>query len=229
MRRTGSPTTRLGRLFRGRYFASNRPKNCLTNPIDSTLVEMQGAKKIVKKDGAPSELEVKVANELVNLEANQQVGATVKTLVFSAAKEIELDGGKKAVLIFVPVPVVAEFRKVQKTVVEELEKKFGGGAQVLVIANRTMVSPGTWQRSKKFSGVRPRSRTLKAVQEALLDDLVFPTEITGKRTRVRTDGSRLLKVLLAQKDAVAVEGKLDTFRTVYKKLTSKDVSFELRA
>ena len=42
-----------------------------------------------------------------------------------------------------------------------------------------------------------RSRSLTVVQENMLNDLVYPTEIVAKRTRVKTDGSKLLKVLVA--------------------------------
>lgn len=38
------------------------------------------------------------------------------------------------------------------------------------------------------------SRTLTAVHDAILEELVYPSEIVGKRTRVKLDGSKLIKV-----------------------------------
>ena len=38
--------------------------------------------------------------------------------------------------------------------------------------------------------VRPRSRTLTSVHEAILDDLVFPANICGKRTRHALDANK---------------------------------------
>nr|XP_029504285.1 40S ribosomal protein S7-like [Oncorhynchus nerka] len=70
------------------------------------------------------------------------------------------------------------------------------------------------------------SRTLTAVHDAILEDLVFPSEIVGKRIRVKLDSSRLIKVHLDKAQQNNVEHKVETFSGVYKKLTGKDVVFE---
>ena len=99
------------------------------------------------------------------------------------------------------------------------------GHHVVIVAQRTMMKK-SYARNRKFNGPRPRSRTLKSVQEAILADLVYPTEIVGKRTRFSVDGSQVIKVHLNPKDQADVELKLDTFSAVYKKLTNKNVQFE---
>ncbi|PRD25029.1 UNVERIFIED_CONTAM: RpS7 [Trichonephila clavipes] len=70
------------------------------------------------------------------------------------------------------------------------------------------------------------NRTLTAVHDAILEDLVFPAEIVGKRIRIRLDGSKLIKVHLDKTQQTNIEHKTDTFAAVYKKLTGKEVTFE---
>ena len=60
----------------------------------------------------------------------------------------------------------------------------------------------------------------------MLQDLVYPTEIVGKRTRVKADGSKVMKVQLNSKDQANVESKTEAFAAVYKALCNKDVTFE---
>jgi small subunit ribosomal protein S7e len=76
--------------------------------------------------------------------------------------------------------------------------------------------------------MRPRNRTLTAVHENLLDDLIQPSAIIGKRLRVRVDGSQFYKIHLDQNDKEFLEDRLDAIATVYKKLTTKDIVFEFR-
>lgn len=64
------------------------------------------------------------------------------------------------------------------------------------------------------------------MHEAVLEDLVHPSEIVGKRVRYRLDGSRIMRVYLDPKERNTTEYKLDTFAGVYKKLTGKEVTFE---
>ena len=139
--------------------------------------------------------------------------------------EIGVGGGRKAIIIFVPVPQLKSFQKIQVRLVRELEKKFSG-KHVVFIAQRRILPKPTRKSRTKNKQKRPRSRTLTAVHDAILEDLVFPSEIVGKRIRVKLDGSRLIKVHLDKAQQNNVEHKVETFSGVYKKLTGKDVNFE---
>lgn len=65
--------------------------------------------------GAPSETETVVAQALLDLEANvPELKVELRPLQISAAKEIDVKGGKKAIVIFVPVPQLKAFHKIQQ-------------------------------------------------------------------------------------------------------------------
>ena len=175
-------------------------------------------RKIVKeKDATPDEFEESVAQALFDLEAtNNELKVDLRDLFINSAKEVEISSGRKAIVIHVPFRLLKAFHKVQQRLVRELEKKFSG-RDVVVVANRRILP----RPSTGAALARPRSRTLTAVHAALLEDLVYPTEIVGKRTRFRVDGSKVLKVFLDPKDRNTTEYKLDTFAGVYKRLTGK--------
>ena len=124
----------------------------------------------------------------------------------------------------VPYIQLQMFRKIQTKLVRELEKKFSGKHVVIVANRRILKKPGKSNNVKKQK--RPFSRTITAVHTAILEDLTFPVEIVKKRTRVRADLTKQIKVFLDPKEQATVESKVDTFAAVYKRLTGKEIAFE---
>ncbi|PKA67113.1 40S ribosomal protein S7 [Apostasia shenzhenica] len=180
-------------------------------------------KKIHKEnDVEPTDFEDTVAQALFDLEnSNQELKSDLKDLYINSAVQMDISGNRKAVVIHVPYRIRKAFRKIHVRLVRELEKKFSG-KDVIFVASRRIVRP-----PKKGSAVvRPRSRTLTAVHDAILEDVVYPAEIVGKRVRYRLDGSKIIKIFLDPKERNNTEYKLETFSGVYRKLCGKDVVFE---
>merc|ERR1711988_190435 len=169
-------------------------------------------------------IEKQISQALLDLEVNSDLKSHLRELNITAAKEVEVGAGKKAIVIFVPVPQLRAFQKIQTRLVRELEKKFSGKHVVFTAQRRILPKPT--RKTNKLKQKRPRSRTLQAVHTAILDDLVYPAEIVGKRIRIRLDGSRLFKVHLDKTQQTNIEHKTETFASVYKKLTGKEVNFE---
>lgn len=185
-----------------------------------------GDKKIRKEKGAaPDAFEKSVGQAFDELEkSGSEIKAELRELFITSAKEIDCGGGKTAVVIFVPFRLLTKFHKVQSRLVRELEKKFSG-KNVVIIAQRKII-PRERKNGRLNPQKRPRSRTLTAVHDSILEDMVFPTEIVGRRTRYKVDGTRLMKIFLDPKEQTNAEYKTETFAHVYKTLTGKDAVFE---
>ena len=186
---------------------------------------MSAASKILSEK--PTELELQVGQALIDLENSAtDLKAQPRPLQLKSVREIEVSGGKKAVVIFFPPPALQSVHKVQQRLTRELEKKFSDRHVVFLAERRILAKPG---RRNRQTQKRPISRTLTAVHDAMLEDLVFPTEIIGKRVRYQVGGSKLQKVILDNKDSAVIDYKLESFQAVYNKLTGKQVVFEIPA
>ncbi|KAH9828928.1 40S ribosomal protein S7 [Teratosphaeria destructans] len=194
----------------------------------------------------PSEIETNIATALYELESNiADMKAALRPLQFVSARErswaleisfnalttrnlqIEVGHGRKAIVIFVPVPLLGGWHRSQQRLTRELEKKFSDRHVLIVASRRILPRPKRSNRSRTTqTQKRPRSRTLTAVHDAILADLVYPVEIVGKRVRTREDGSKILKIVLDEKERGGVDYRLDTYSEVYKRLTGKGVNFE---
>ncbi|KAI3761332.1 hypothetical protein L1987_51744 [Smallanthus sonchifolius] len=147
-----------------------------------------------------------VAQALFDLEnTHQELKSDLKDLYINTANQIDVSGNRKAVVIHVPYRLRKSFRKIHTKLVRELEKKFNG----LLSPQRKVLQP-----------------TLTSVHDAMLEDVVHPAEIVGKRVHYRLDGSKTIKIYLDPKARNDTEYKLQTFSGVYSKLSGKDVVFE---
>ncbi|CAD8174951.1 unnamed protein product [Paramecium pentaurelia] len=171
--------------------------------------------------------------ELSNLE--QQVGvaltqieqslADAKNLKLSSVVDYtaKINAKKQVYLVYIPHPCLSVFNKVSSKLLPELEKRLK--ATILVVAKRTIESK--WVK-KHRSQTRPNSRTLISVYDAILEDLIAPTFILGRRTRVRVDGSKFYRIFLDEQDQAELEPRLDAIKAVYKLLTTRDIEFEFK-
>jgi len=135
-----------------------------------------------------------VGTILLDLEnSSSELKTDLKEFNLDSVKEVEVTlskGKTKTIyLIFVPFVCLKLLQKVHKKIILDVEKKLK--TSVLFIAKRNIQSK--WVKTHK-SQMKPRSRTLTAVHEGILDDLVLPGTIIAKRIRCRIDGSKFYKV-----------------------------------
>ena len=152
----------------------------------------------------------------------KDLGEALKPLYILSATQVDVPQGRAAIVVFIPYTLRVQFRAVQARLVRELEKKFA--KTVVFIAQRRILSDPGHSNKRKLQK-RPHSRTVTAVHDAILEDLVFPVDIGGRRVRHKLDGSELHKVYLNKNDQGAVENKTQTFSKVYKKLTGREAVF----
>merc|ERR1712166_1386016 len=120
----------------------------------------------------------------VDLEINnEELRPTLKNLHIVAAREGRGNNSTAAIVGFVPYRLRELFRKNQVRLMCELEKKFSGQHVVLVAQRKIQDKEKHSNRKASKGQVRPRSRTLTAVHDAVMADVVYPANISGKRTR----------------------------------------------
>lgn len=70
---------------------------------------------------APDATETLVAQALLDLENNvPDLKAELRPLQISAAREVDVKGGKKAIVVFVPIPQLKAFHKIQGRLTREV-------------------------------------------------------------------------------------------------------------
>lgn len=181
-----------------------------------------------RKDGPASPLELEVAKacaEITDSSSSGEARAAVSHLRIMKVKEIDVEAsGSKALIVTLAYrPYKVYIQPNHQRCLTELEKKTK--RHVVFVAARQMLRPK--QNIKGFKA-RPFSRTLTGVHNSMLEDIVAPTAIVGKRLRIKTDGSQVHKIYLDPRDRSKdnVEEKLQTYSAVYASLTGKRAVFD---
>lgn len=178
-----------------------------------------------KKEASSSDFEKLVSAAFQELQTQHtELREDLKQVFIASAVQFQAtfrEQTRRAVLITLHFKSRAAERKIHQTLVQELEKKFK--VPVVIVFQRTILPKYLKMKGQQR---RPRSRTLTAVHDALLEDVLFPFDILGRRTRVKVNGSKLFKVLLDPKDREVLQDKAETLAAVYRTLTNKEVVFE---
>ena len=87
-----------------------------------------------------NDFETAVANEIAEIaKKTKDLAEPLKTFKMTAAKEVDVAGDKKAIVIFVPYKLFKAFRLIQSRLTTELEKKFEGRPREPSSARTTVV------------------------------------------------------------------------------------------
>ena len=120
-----------------------------------------------------------------------------------------------------PYPYYKEHKNQVKEISNFLTEK--RKQHTFVLAKRTIIN-----KKSDFKQKIPQSRTLTAVYDSILEDLILPGFLVGKRVRVRSDGSHLIKAFVDEKYKDYLEPKTELISHLYKALTDRRLAIEFK-
>ena len=127
----------------------------------------------------------------------------------------------KALVIYLPFPYLKDHKPAVNKIINEVQAKTGSYA--FVVAKRTVISK--WSDYKQKI---PKSRTLTDVCDAILEDLLTPGQIIGRRMRVRLNGTHLYKIHVNEESKPYLQDKVETITQIYHALTNRKIAIEFK-
>ncbi len=167
-----------------------------------------------------NDLVTKIFNDFT--ESSSEHRDNMKTIKIENVSEFKYEENKTFVLVTVNESSIKSLQKVHVDLVKRLESTLG--KPVIVIPSRKTVDG---KKYRKFIGKKvPRTKTLSYVRENLLEDLLYPATIVGKRTRYPRGQQKQLKVLVDSVDREVVASKTSAICVGYKSLTGHELSID---
>ncbi len=174
----------------------------------------------------PANMTTQVASYISNLaKANDENKKLLRHAQVTDVKQFKVktedNKSVKALVIYLPFPYLRDHPAAANKIVNEVQSRTNSFA--FVVAKRTVVS-----RRSDYKQKIPKSRTLSDVCDAVLGDLVAPAQITGRRMRVRLNGTHLYKVHLNDGSRDFLEDKVEVITQIYHALTNRKIALEFR-
>jgi len=126
-----------------------------------------------------------------------------------------------ALIIYLPFTFVQNNRSLVTKIVNEIQKRKNRHA--FVLAKRTVIN-----KKSDFKQMIPRNRTMTSVYDSMLEDLIFPANVIGRRYRYRLNGTQLCKVFLSEESKPYLEDRAELIAQLYFALTNRKIAFEFR-
>ena len=150
---------------------------------------------------------------------NPDLKKDLECLKIEGANEITVADNKKCLLVQVNEAQVKNLQNVHSDIVKKLEEHFN--VPVLVVPYRKSINGNLYR--KYIGKATPRTKTLTAVYDNLLEDLLYPATIVGKRVRFNKGKNKLFKVFVDPIDKESVEYKVNAISTTYRALTNREL------
>ena len=176
------------------------------------------SKKEAPKKGNISELQKNVSTEFEKIkDSEKDHKAELDTIKIEYANEVSMNDDQKCYLIQISTQNLAGFKKVHSLLTKKLEEHLGNN--VILIPKRKRVNGKEYRTfvSKKV----PRDKTLTAVFDGYLDDILYPATIVGKRVRYPVGKTRVYKVIVDPLDKESVEYRIPAITACYKAITNR--------
>jgi small subunit ribosomal protein S7e len=155
-------------------------------------------------------------------ESDQKLKKDLENVKVEVANEIAVGLDKRCYLVQVNESSVKNLQNVHSELVKKLEDHFN--TPVVIVPHRKTINGKLF---RKYIGTKvPRNKTLSAVYDSVLEDLVYPATIVGKRTRYPSGKSRVYKVFVDPLDRESVEYKQNAIASAYKALTNRELVIE---
>ena len=139
------------------------------------------------------------------------------------ANEVQVNDDQKCYLIQISTQNLTGFKKIHSLLTKKLEEDLSN--PVIIIPSKKRVN-GKEYRSYVSKKV-PRDRTLTAVFDSYLDDILYPATIIGKRIRYPVGKTtRTYKVLVDPLDKETINDRLDAIKACFKALTNRKLEIE---